>query len=992
MKLYAEKFKKIRQLKRISVQEIARKANVSRYSIWAWENGKRTPSEAIIRELAKAVNTGITEISDLKPIKETLIKDFSTSMQSFLEIADLDIKNRNQIMSQLQGQVAVLENKLSNASTIINALISSLDTAFYIKSTEQKFIVANNAFFKMLKLNVKTDIIGKEDKDIFSIKDAKYNNEQDTEVVRTGKPIISYENYIPGTRKRLSGLISKIPIFDRGKKIIGIIGVFVDMTERIILKKNLEHSENNLSSFMNSATEGFILCDSKLNYILLNDTALMVFPSGTRRKDIIGKNILEIIPGLKSNGRYKKYRKVINTGKPLLLDDITLGSKFGNIQLALRAFKVNDGIGFTFTDITEQKTNEKRLIESETKYRKIADNLPAVLYQFMINSDGTFIFPYVSSKAKDLLGISAESIMQDSSKLFSRVQPEDLKNLQESIMKSAESFETFPVAFRYIKGKEVIWLEACGTPRKLENGLSLWDGFIFDITKRKKAEASLTRLATIVKDSNDAVTIQDLNGNITAWNRGAEDIYGWTETEALSMNINDIVPEGYRKEALELIADVKKGKKVKSFETKRKSKDGRELAVWLTVTKLENTKGDLTSITTTERDITEQKINENQLLEKQQQLENEKEILMAVMSGTRNAHLVYLDTDFNFVRVNEKYAQTCGFTPEEMIGKNHFALYPDTENEAIFARVRDTGVPIEFRDKPFSFPDQPKRGVTYWDWTLIPIKDQDEVISGLVFSLFETTKRVLAINEIKKNEEMLRSIYNSDIFGMFLWDKDGKLTDCNETFSKLLGYSRSEFQSEKIRWSDLTPSEYSELDKKAMKELTLTGKMTPFEKEYIHKNGKRIPVRLYATTLPDQNLNGACYVVDITETKTAEAKLWEKSFMLNSASSIIAESDLEGKLIFVNSAFLNAWGFNNPDEVLGHPFIEFWDVKEQLKEIMDRLIGTGHGKWSGQARAKKKDGSFFDLYVSAATVYNSKGGPIALMSTSFEITRLETAQ
>ena len=509
MKLYAEKFKKIRQLKRISVQEIARKTNVSRYSIWAWENGKRTPSEAIIRELAKTVNTEVTEISDLKPVKEILIKDFSTSIQSFLEIADLDVINRNQVMSQLQKEIAVLENKLSNASTIINALISSLDTAFYIKSTEQKFIVANIAFFKMLKLKVKTNITGKEDKDIFSIKDAKYNKKQDTEVVKTGKAIFSHECYIPGTRKKLSGLISRIPILDREKIIIGVIGVFVDMTEQIILKKNLEDSENNLSSFMNSATEGFILCDSKLNYILLNDTALMLLPSGTRRKDIIGKNLLEINPDLKSNDRYKKYLNVIKTGKPLLLDDITLGNKFGNIQLSLRAFKVNEGIGFTFSDITEQKTNEKRLIESETKYRNISNNLPAILYQFIINSDGTFTFPYVSNKAKNILGISGESIMQDSLNFFSRVHPDDQKHLQEGIMKSAESLETFPVAFRYMKGKEVIWLEACGTPRELDNGLSLWDGFIFDITKRKKAEAALTRLATIVKDSNDAVRIQD---------------------------------------------------------------------------------------------------------------------------------------------------------------------------------------------------------------------------------------------------------------------------------------------------------------------------------------------------------------------------------------------------------------------------------------------------------------------------------------------------
>jgi PAS domain S-box-containing protein len=132
-------------------------------------------------------------------------------------------------------------------------------------------------------------------------------------------------------------------------------------------------------------------------------------------------------------------------------------------------------------------------------------------------------------------------------------------------------------------------------------------------------------------------------------------------------------------------------------------------------------------------------------------LERERQILQSVMDGARNSHLVYLDRDFNFVRVNEAYAKTCGYTPEQMIGKNHFALYPHADNEAIFARVRDTGVPVEVHDKPFVFPDQPQRGTTYWDWTLTPIKSDSGYVEGLVFSLFETTGR-------KQAEEALREL------------------------------------------------------------------------------------------------------------------------------------------------------------------------------------------------------------------------------------------
>ncbi len=112
---------------------------------------------------------------------------------------------------------------------------------------------------------------------------------------------------------------------------------------------------------------------------------------------------------------------------------------------------------------------------------------------------------------------------------------------------------------------------------------------------------------------------------------------------------------------------------------------------------------------------------------------------------------VYLDPDFNFLSVNRAYADTCKMQPEEMIGRNHFEFYPHEENEAIFRKVRDTGEPVFLKDKPFTFPDQPERGVTYWDWSLSPVKDDSGKVAGLVFTLRETTK-------YKKAEQALSEV------------------------------------------------------------------------------------------------------------------------------------------------------------------------------------------------------------------------------------------
>jgi two-component system CheB/CheR fusion protein len=123
-----------------------------------------------------------------------------------------------------------------------------------------------------------------------------------------------------------------------------------------------------------------------------------------------------------------------------------------------------------------------------------------------------------------------------------------------------------------------------------------------DITAVKVGEKS-RRLATVIQDSNDAISVQRYDGSITAWNRGAERMYGWSEAEALKMNARDIIPKNRRDEAKEFFMKIQKGQPSASFKTQRKGKDGRIVDVWLTVTRLMDERGESTEIATTERDL-----------------------------------------------------------------------------------------------------------------------------------------------------------------------------------------------------------------------------------------------------------------------------------------------------------------------------------------------------------------------------------------------------
>lgn len=116
-------------------------------------------------------------------------------------------------------------------------------------------------------------------------------------------------------------------------------------------------------------------------------------------------------------------------------------------------------------------------------------------------------------------------------------------------------------------------------------------------------------------------------------------------------------------------------------------------------------------------------------------------ILQTIVNNTETA-LAYLDADFNFVVVNTAYGLGSGYDPDELLGKNHFDLFPDAENEAIFERARRTGEAVEHLARPFRFQGQPWRGITYWDWGLTPVRHRDGQVRGFVLSTQDVTRRI----------------------------------------------------------------------------------------------------------------------------------------------------------------------------------------------------------------------------------------------------------
>ncbi len=172
----------------------------------------------------------------------------------------------------------------------------------------------------------------------------------------------------------------------------------------------------------------------------------------------------------------------------------------------------------------------------------------------------------------------------------------------QSVLGSLESFE------RHVQTKSGSWFMMKIRPyRTQENVIEGIVVTFVDITASKRIEESLAkaneqlRLAVVVRDSSDAITVHDLDGRIIAWNPAAVRLYGWTEAEALKLNVQDCIPESLRKDFFLSVYTLSREETPQALRTQRLTKDGKIIDVWVTVSALVNESGQSYAFATTER-------------------------------------------------------------------------------------------------------------------------------------------------------------------------------------------------------------------------------------------------------------------------------------------------------------------------------------------------------------------------------------------------------
>ena len=394
-------------------------------------------------------------------------------------------------------------------------------------------------------------------------------------------------------------------------------------------------------------------------------------------------------------------------------------------------------------------------------------------------------------------------------------------------------------------------------------------------------------------------------------------------------------------------------------------------------------------------DVTDIKEKEKMILESEKEVKEQSQILSGILEHT-HMMAVLLDSGFNFIWVNRAYAETCGKDPSFFPGKNHFGLYPNEENEEIFKKAVETGEPYFTTARPFEFPDQPERGVTYWDWSLVPLKDESGNISNLVFTLYEVTEQIRAKKDLEKSEKKYRDLVENANSAIIRWKVDGKIAYFNEYAEEFFGYKEEEVLGKEV--SLLMPDTDSSGE-------DLTGLVRAVAenpenfKNNINENILRDGTRVWMawTNKPVLDKNGEVIEIlavgsDITALKNTEIALEkaerEKSLVLENANEIIAYHDTDHNLIWANQAYLEATGKTLP-QLQGKKCYHSWGLEEQCNDCpVSRAINSGEPQNAEMTPENQEhwplaQGSWS---VRAAPVRDENGNTIGAIEVAHDIT------
>jgi len=240
---------------------------------------------------------------------------------------------------------------------------------------------------------------------------------------------------------------------------------------------------------------------------------------------------------------------------------------------------------------------------------------------------------------------------------------------------------------------------------------------------------------------------------------------------------------------------------------------------------------------------------------------------------------------------------------------------------------------------------------------------------------------------LRKSEALFQPLFASGIIGIIIADLESGILEANAAFLDMLGYTAAELRAGMLRWTDLTPKRWADLDARVVERLRTLGQAPAWEKEYFHKDGHRVPVLIGAAMLEGMEEQCICFILDVSERKRAEVRAErmleqhavDRRFraLLDTAPDAIVVVAEGGSITFANGQAEAVFGYSR-EELFGQQISNLiperfrqrhdMHLSEFFKNPASRPMGSGV-----ELFGLRKDGSELPIEVSLSPLKNDAG-------------------
>ena len=784
---------------------------------------------------------------------------------------EIEKKSYIQILTNNISRRKILEQEIQESEKRYRGLYEASPNSLTVTDSNGFILNVNSATEKIFGYT-KQEAIGKNfiDLGIYSPEQIEILTDNYKEAL-AGKKIEPQDLKI----KRKDGTFAWINLQNSLKNINGEIlieGIAQDITDRKNTEKKLRESEEKYRNLADSLPEVIFEIDLSFTITYTNLVASKVF-GYTRDEFKKGLTIFHFVAPEDKELTLKQTKQLFR-GEFLKPLQLRLKRKDGTLFFAdihaSRIFKENSvfGVRCIIHDITDMKNTQKKIKESEEKYKLLSENAQDLITVV----DNDLKIDYINEQAhKRLMGYSSEELI--GKKALDFIHPEDRELIIKAFKEGDGSIETRTRN----KAGHYVWMESSGKFYKNRDGKNYVLTISRDITERKEAAEKLIeserKYKALANSLPEVIFEIDLKFKLVYTNAIASKIFGYSHEEfKKGLNVFDFIIEGDRDEVIRNLSLIFRGKTIDPLIMQLKKKDGTFFYGSLNATPIY--KGTtIIGMRSVIHDVTEMVKAEERIKESEEQFRTISEQSLMGISIIQEERVKY---------VNKTIAHMLGYSAKEMLnwGQGEFfkTIHPEDKRKVIEFAIKSENqddTQVQYYEARGIYKD----GSTIW----LEVYNKHIMFQNkpaFLVSYIDITEKKKAKEELRQSEEKYRFLFEKSPVSIMLMNTTGIIEDCNPAFEKLTQYERSELIGSKFgNLSFILPKYLPHLFKR-LKQIS-DGEIVPsIEIQLVKKDGSLVWVN-YESSLV--KLGDTSYIMvmghDISDTKELEIKLKELNEM-----------------------------------------------------------------------------------------------------------------